>query len=200
MEILIKYTLLGYLLLNFGLTFIFPSYRVWKKTGIMPITFGKNDNAHDYIGQIFKLIIGLVLVIGVVYSFFPNAIPFLVPIHYLEIDVLKIIGYCLLILALLWLIIAQYQMSNSWRIGIDEKNKTDLVTHGVFHFSRNPIFLGMILTLLGFFLLIPNALTFMIFCVGYFILQVQVRLEEDFLTKSHGDIYLSYCKNTPRWF
>jgi protein-S-isoprenylcysteine O-methyltransferase Ste14 len=51
--------------------------------------------------------------------------------------------------------IAQYQMSNSWRIGIDEKNKTELVTKGIFY-SRNPIFLGMIISILGIFLILPT--------------------------------------------
>jgi protein-S-isoprenylcysteine O-methyltransferase Ste14 len=31
-------------------------------------------------------------------------------------------------------------MDNSWRIGIDEENKTGLVTKGIFSISRNPIF------------------------------------------------------------
>jgi protein-S-isoprenylcysteine O-methyltransferase Ste14 len=34
------------------------------------------------------------------------------------------------------------QMGDSWRIGIDQEQKTSLVRHGVFKLSRNPIFLG----------------------------------------------------------
>ena len=37
---------------------------------------------------------------------------------------------------------------------------------GVFGLSRNPIFLGMMLTLLGLFLVIPNAVTLLTFVMG----------------------------------
>jgi len=69
-------------------------------------------------------------------------------------------GVIILLLSLVWIIIAQYQMSNSWRIGIDEENETHLVTKGIFSLSRNPVFLGIILANLGIFLVLPNALTF----------------------------------------
>jgi hypothetical protein len=39
-----------YLLLYLSVAFVIPTYRTYKKTGINPITFGKADNAHDYIG------------------------------------------------------------------------------------------------------------------------------------------------------
>ena len=40
--------------------------------------------------------------------------------------------------------VSQYQMGKSWRIGVDETEKTELVTHGMFCFSRNPIYFGML--------------------------------------------------------
>ena len=109
-------------------------------------------------------------------------------------------GIAILFLALVWIAVAQYQMSNSWRIGIDEKHKTDLVTGGIFSISRNPIFLGMLTTLFGLFLVIPNAITFMVFITGFIVVQIQVRLEEEFLLKTHGDDYKNYCTKTKRWF
>ena len=65
--------------------------------------------------------------------------------------------------------------------------------------SRNPIFLGMRLTLLGLFLILPNAFTLVVMVAGDLLMQIQVRLEEDFLTKTHGETYLNYCKRTRRW-
>ena len=75
-------------------------------------------------------------------------------------DVFLIIALILIHLSLLWISVAQYQMSNSWRIGIDENNKTELITKGLFSYSRNPIFLGMIISVAGIFFILPNALTF----------------------------------------
>jgi len=107
-------------------------------------------------------------------------------------------GLALIHIALLWVVIAQFQMSKSWRIGIDEENKTELVTAGLFSISRNPIFLGMILSVTGIFLIIPNALTFFLCLSTYFVIQIQIRLEEEFLIKQHGDEYLHYKQKTRR--
>ena len=101
-------------------------------------------------------------------------------------------------LSLLWISVAQYQMSNSWRIGIDENNKTELITKGLFSYSRNPIFLGMIISVAGIFFILPNALTFFLILSTYIVIQIQIRLEEEFLEKQHGQEYLSYKQTTKR--
>jgi protein-S-isoprenylcysteine O-methyltransferase Ste14 len=199
METFIKYGLFVYLIVNFSLTFVLPSYRVWKRTGIFPITFSNKDTAHDYIGKVFKLLLASLLIMGAVYAFYTDGVQYLLPIWYLEKTILQIIGMILLFVALVWIAIAQYQMSNSWRIGIDEKNKTELVTKGIFSMSRNPIFLGMLTTLFGLFLMIPNAISFMVLISGFIVVQIQVRLEETFLFESHGENYNSYRSNTKRW-
>jgi protein-S-isoprenylcysteine O-methyltransferase Ste14 len=193
MENLIKYGLFAYIIINFGLTFFLPSYRVWKQTGIFPITFSNKDTAHDYIGKVFKVLLVLLVITGAIYTFYTEGVKYLLPIWYLEKPILQIIGLIILFIALIWIAVAQHQMSNSWRIGIDEKNKTRLVTEGVFSISRNPIFLGMLSTLLGLFLVIPNAFTFLVLITGFISVQIQVRLEEEFLLKSHGEAYKTYC-------
>jgi protein-S-isoprenylcysteine O-methyltransferase Ste14 len=73
-------------------------------------------------------------------------------------------------------------MGKSWRIGIDEERPATLVRQGVFGLSRNPIFLGMMVTLLGLFLSIPNAVTLLVLALGVVLIQIQVRLEEEFLS------------------
>jgi protein-S-isoprenylcysteine O-methyltransferase Ste14 len=187
-----------YLLLYLLLAFVLPTYKTYKATGINPITFGKADNAHDYIGFVMKILIGLLFVTILLFSFGNTAYQYCAPILFLENNVLKIIGLILIHISLLWIAIAQYQMSNSWRIGIDEKNKTELVTSGIFSISRNPIFLGMIISVIGIFFIIPNALSFFTAIATYFIIHIQIRLEEMFLKGQHGEQYLAYKKNTRR--
>ncbi|MBK8547755.1 MAG: DUF1295 domain-containing protein [Saprospiraceae bacterium] len=123
-----------------------------------PIIFGKDDNV--YIGFIIKMLIILFFFVVFTYSMSEKMYSYLVPISYLQTQTLTIIGLALIHIALVWISIAQFQMSNSWRIGIDEENKTKLVTEGIFSISRNPIFLGMIISVLGHFFIVPNALTF----------------------------------------
>jgi protein-S-isoprenylcysteine O-methyltransferase Ste14 len=82
---------------------------------------------------------------------------------------------------------------------MDEEHRTPLVRKGVFGLSRNPIFLGMMLTLLGRFLVIPNALTLLTFVTGVVLIQIQVRLEEEFLARAHGEEYAQYRRHVRRW-
>lgn len=195
-----KYFLIAFLLFYFAVAFVLPSYRVWKRTGVNPVTFSGADNAHDYIGKFFKIVmLGLTLVV-ILYAFAPQFYPYLLPVVWLEIPIIQYIGIGLLLLSLAWTVLAQIQMGNSWRIGIDEEKKTDLVQTGVFRFSRNPIFLGMIVTLLGIFLTIPNALTLLFLVLGFVLIQIQVRLEEEFLSKLHGKKYHKYRQTAGRWF
>jgi protein-S-isoprenylcysteine O-methyltransferase Ste14 len=102
-------------------------------------------------------------------------------------------------LFLVWTLIAQARMGNSWRIGIDANTKTQLVTQGIFGISRNPIFLGMRVTLLGPFLLLPNAVTLTTFVLGEALMQIQVHLEEEYLRQTHGEAYRKYCRRARRW-
>jgi len=95
-------------------------------------------------------------------------------------------------------IIAQLQMKNSWRIGVDTTTKTELITHGLFRFSRNPIFLGMTVSLAGFFLVLPTAFAFFFLLIGSILMQIQIRLEEEYLIKEHGQMYLAYKKRVQR--
>jgi protein-S-isoprenylcysteine O-methyltransferase Ste14 len=94
---------------------------------------------------------------------------------------------------------AQETMGRSWRIGVDTSVRTDLVIHGVFAISRNPVFLGMRIVLLGLFLILPNALSLLILVLADTLMQVQVRLEEQHLLALHGDAYREYGRRTRRW-
>lgn len=192
-------SLFVYFLLFFGLAFILPTYRVWRSTGANPYKLGSSDSAHDFIGKIFRLVMLACFLVVILFAFLPNIYQFLLPIPFLTNNILVIIGEVLLLLALVWVLTAQVHMRKSWRIGIDEDVKTELVQNGLFKFSRNPIFLGMRIMLLGLFLIIPNAGTLVILITGELLIQIQVRLEEDFLTHAHGESYLAYQKQVRRW-
>ncbi len=179
--------------------FVWPTYRTWKQTGINPLTFGNADNAHDLVGKWFKITIGLVPVNILCLWLGKNVYRYTLTVWYLEKESLKLLGIVLCIASWLWTVVAQYQMGNSWRIGIDETNKSAFVTKGLFGLSRNPIFFGMLLTLIGFLLILPNALSLLALACGYLLMQVQIRLEEEFLAKQYGKEYKTYQQKVRRW-
>lgn len=199
MEGFIKYFATVFFIAYMLIAFVFPSVRTYRQTGINPVTFSKSNNAHDYIGRLFKILLTLIPITIIFYWVNGNVYQLLLPATYLEIPAIQGTGVILCLLSLLWTMVAQWQMGRSWRIGIDEKNKTSLISSGLFSFSRNPIFLGMQTTLLGFFLLLPNAVTLLVFVSGFMLIQIQVRLEEEFLLKQHGTNYENYKRNVRRF-
>jgi protein-S-isoprenylcysteine O-methyltransferase Ste14 len=192
--------LLIYLIIYFFLVFFIRSFLLWKKTGINPLTFKKDDDAHGFNGKVFAFISLLELIVISVYAFDPNWREHLLPLWYLENPILEKIGWGLLILSLLIVWVAQSQMANSWRIGIDTEHKTELVTTGFFNYSRNPIFLGIMIANVGLFLVLPNAFTMLIVAISTISINTQIRLEEVHLIEVHKESYLNYKQKVRRWF
>ena len=196
---MLRYFLLLYIVIFFVAAFFWRSYRVWRHTGVNPYKLGGSDSAHDFIGRLFRWTNLAVLAVIVVYTFSDTLYQSLAPIPWLMHPTLVITGLVFLVAALFWVLIAQAQMGDSWRIGIDTEVKTTLVQHGVFALSRNPIFLGMQFMLLGLLLVLPNAVTLTTCVLGVALIQIQVRLEEAHLTQRHGEEYRAYQRRVRRW-
>lgn len=188
-----------YLVTYFAVAFAWRSIMVWKRTGINPYVLGKTDTAYDYIGVVFRFTFGMLAAAIILYSLFTPFYVYTAPIGWLDIAAVKWAGLVLLAVSLIWTAIAQSQMGNSWRIGVDKENHTDLVRKGLFTVSRNPIFVGMRVSLLGVFLIIPNALTLLALGLGDVLMQIQVRLEEEHLQGLHGADYEAYRGEVRRW-
>lgn len=75
-----------------------------------------------------------------------------------------------------------------------------LVTEGIFHHCRNPLYVGNILMLAGLGVL-ANSLVYVLIVIPIFlfIYQAIVLAEEDFLRKKFGEEFIVYCKTVNRW-
>ncbi|WP_237489227.1 methyltransferase family protein [Tsuneonella aeria] len=182
----------------FAAAFFWPTYRLWRRERINALVLPYDDSAHGMVGRWFRVtLIGMSLFLAALALGLPPAAAG--PLPWLEQPVVRNIGWGLLALSLVWVVAAQAQMGASWRIGIDAGTRLPLVTTGIFALSRNPIFLGMRGSLLGLFLVLPNAFTLAILLVGEVLIQVQVRLEEAHLLASHGPQYEAYRQSVRRW-
>ncbi len=190
--------LLPYFLLLFAAAFLLPTWRVWRRDGTNALVLPRDDSAFGLIGVWFKVLIGGVLILCACVTLGVNGNVF-GPLVWANHAVLNTIGAGLLFVTLVWVVIAQMHMGQSWRIGIDQKVVTELVTNGVFARSRNPIFLGMRLNLLGLFLVLPNAITLAFLVASEILIGVQVRLEEAHLLETLGRPYSDYCARVRRW-
>lgn len=97
-------------------------------------------------------------------------------------------------------VIAMTTMRDSWRAGIPEKDKTSLVTNGIYRLSRNPAFLGFDLMYLGILISFFNYLHLLFALFAVLMLHLQILQEEAFLTATFGDPYTDYKKRTGRYF
>jgi len=199
METFLRIFLVIYYALFFLLAIVLPMARVWSSTGNNPFKIGISDSAHDYIGRSFIFVMFVCGLVIFIFSLSPSLYQELLPIPYISHVAFVWTGIALLMFTMIWVPLAQTQMQRSWRIGVDEDIKTELVQRGLFKISRNPIFFGMRVMLVGLFLILPNAVMLAAWVAGEILAQCQVRLEEEFLLRTHGDSYLVYRKQVRRW-
>lgn len=188
-----------YFLVTMLLVFVIRVVVVKRRTGVNPVVEKWRDDLRGYVGRGLVVAELLVAVDVAFVALGRPALAYLAPIAPLEHPIAQAAGVTLLLFALAWIVLAQLQMGDSWRIGVDPDAKTALVTRGLFSRSRNPVFLGMRASLLGLFLAAPNALSLAAAVLGEVLVQVQVRVEEAYLEGVHGAAYQSYRRGVRRW-
>ena len=83
---------------------------------------------------------------------------------------------------------------------LNPSNATKLITDGIYKFSRNPMYLGLLLVLLGISIILN--LTGGFFFILLFILYInlfQIIPEENAMVDLFKDEFLEYKKNVRRW-
>ena len=94
---------------------------------------------------------------------------------------------------------AQMSMGTSWRVGLASGATGDLVSGGLYRFSRNPTFVGQAALLAGVALAVPPVPTLLAPLLFLWSASVQVRSEEAVLRQSLGRAYDRYAASVPRW-
>lgn len=171
---------------------------VKRRIGASPLVLRWGDDLDGYVAKL--IIVAEVIMIAhvVLVALGPTAFAYAVPLD-LGVPGLEFVAVALLVGSLVWVAIGQAQMGSSWRIGVDHDNRTELISEGLFRRSRNPIFLGMRASLVGLFSAAPSVLALVGILIGEIAIQVQVRIEEQHLTKLHGKTYAEYTRRVRRW-
>lgn len=87
----------------------------------------------------------------------------------------------------------------SFRIGIDTSHPGSLVTSGIFAYTRNPIYVGFALALLGEFFILPHWIMLLYAIGGFALFHRQVLREEEYLRAQYGEEYEAYCRRVRRY-
>jgi protein-S-isoprenylcysteine O-methyltransferase Ste14 len=194
----LRYFLPVFFTLYFLVLVVVKGYLIRKQIGKSPMVLTTDTSAYGLLGLLFKFVMLLIGIYVFVFAFFPELYHYFVPFTYRRQEDISFAGVALLVASFIWIVIAQNAMRQSWRIGIDLETKTELITTGIFSFSRNPIFLGIVVSLIGLFMATPNVFTLCLMVIGYASIRLQIMLEEDYLTKMHGQTYLDYKRKVRR--
>ncbi len=188
---------LGFLGLFGALTVGLRGFVQYRRTGSPGITGASGaPGSAEWLGGVLFVLGWLLLAAAAVLA----SAEALDPIGALDTDGVRIAGVALFVVGLLGTLFAQFAMGDSWRIGVEESDRTELVTGGIFGVVRNPIYSAMIPAFVGVALLVPNAVALLALAVLITGLEIQTRLvEEPHLLNVHGGAYAEYAARVGRF-
>jgi protein-S-isoprenylcysteine O-methyltransferase Ste14 len=86
-------------------------------------------------------------------------------------------------------------LGDSWRMGINRKEKVILIRYGPYQFVRHPIYLFQIMILIGMFFLLPTLFSFIILLIHIACVIIKALDEEAYLISIYGSEYRGYMSN-----
>lgn len=143
------------------------------------------------------------LVITIVFGLLMYLLATYLPVGYFDFFGRYYLMYALFFLAFLIGAISLGQFFGS-NTSIDPRTPskvTNLVTRGAYHYSRNPMYLALLLLLLAWGLYLGNAFnTLLAAGFVYYMNAFQIIPEEEALANTFGKEYQKYCVMVRRWF
>lgn len=113
---------------------------------------------------------------------------------------LEIAGALLIFIALVFTALTLHHFNNSLRFGLNENNRGELITNGIFSFSRNPFFLSIMVYFLGTALVFPTWFFIGWTVLAIFSIHLFILKEEKFMKEHFGENYRNYRKKVRRYF
>ncbi|QCX38402.1 isoprenylcysteine carboxylmethyltransferase family protein [Aureibaculum algae] len=83
---------------------------------------------------------------------------------------------------------------------LDPSKASKLVTSDLYQYTRNPMYLGLVIIQTALFFGFGNYYNIIIlFIYGWYLTNYQIKPEEEALTKLFGEGYTQYCEKVRRW-
>lgn len=179
-----------------GLAFGVRSWIQWRRTGSTGFIRPRRGAPLSEMVASVLFIVGLVLLIAAPIADIAGA----ERLELFDGPAAAVGGIALGLAGIVLTFVAQLDMGDSWRIGVDAEQRTSLVTGGVFGVVRNPIFSAMVLATIGLVLLVPNGFSITALLALVVGLELQVRVvEEPYLRQVHGEDYRRYLRRAGRF-
>jgi protein-S-isoprenylcysteine O-methyltransferase Ste14 len=110
----------------------------------------------------------------------------------------NIAGLSLFIVGLSIAIVAQLTLGRFYSGTLVTKGDHRLITHGVYRFVRHPLYLGVLIAIMGAPVYAPSLYGFLILSLLIPIFLLRIKMEEDMLLKHFGDEYQAYRQTTKK--
>ncbi len=128
------------------------------------------------------------------------ALHYLTPIYQLFSTPLRYVGVPFVVGGICVVAVAASAFSRVGTPIVPFEKSTVVVSGGLFRFSRNPMYLGMVMALVGVALLLGSAVAFVPIPIFVCLIQYQfISREEKFLEELFGEEYLKYKGKVRQW-
>lgn len=113
----------------------------------------------------------------------------------LLVSLLMFVGFMITIAAII-----SFRMAATTVNPLNPERASSLVDGGVFRFTRNPMYLGMLLVLLAWGVYLSSLLNlFLIVGFVWYLTRFQILPEEKAMRANFGETYQTYCQKVRRW-
>lgn len=160
----------------------------------------KPIRSKDALNRIAIIFTSILFTIGILSVFSERFYSLTLSLHRIRSIRLSIFGLIFFSAGLILGWAASANMRESWRIGVIEDQKTELITDGIYHHIRHPYFLSYYSIFLSLFLIRPSVLIGLSIVFLVCIFHMMVVKEETYLERLHGKRYLRYKNKTGMYF
>jgi protein-S-isoprenylcysteine O-methyltransferase Ste14 len=127
-----------------------------------------------------------------------------VPIEYIYLQKqaswpMMITGIVICLLATLIRVKGHLDLKYSFSTRVEKQNMHDLVTNGIYRVIRHPMYLAIILLLIGACIMLKSLFSWIFVILNYCMLHIRIKKEEAFMKENFPE-YGSYIKKTYKLF
>ena len=117
-------------------------------------------------------------------------------LYFLSIQ--NIIGMALLVIGLTIALVAHFTLRRSYSSTLVIRKDHQLITHGIYRYVRHPVYLGVIIAVIGLPVFASSLYGLLIILALIPIILNRIRMEERLLTEEFGDVYRDYQETTSK--
>ncbi len=114
------------------------------------------------------------------------------------LSVQNIVGLALFVVGLTTALVAVGTLKRSYASTLVIREDHQLITHGIYRFTRHPVYLGVIIAVMGVPMYASSLYGFLTMSVLIPLFLNRIRIEERVLTEEFGDAYRTYRETTSK--